>query len=189
MGVTFAPVRPVTDDELLKLSERNPGYQFERTARGELIVTPTGGRAGQRELELAKQLGIWTDQDRRGVAFSPSTMFVLPDGSRFMPDASWVQRDRYQRLTEKERQGWLPLCPDAAFEIASPSDHLPDLQNKIRTYVANGAKIAVLIDPDQRAVEVYRPGREPEIHRDPAAVALGPELPGFVLDLKPLFES
>ena len=48
---------------------------------------------------------------------------------------------------------------------------------------------AVLIDPDARIVEVYRPGREPETHRDPATLALDPELPRFVLDLKPIFAS
>jgi len=42
MAVTFNPAKPVMDEELRILSERNPGYQFERNARGELIVTPTG---------------------------------------------------------------------------------------------------------------------------------------------------
>jgi steroid delta-isomerase-like uncharacterized protein len=41
MGVTLNPAKPVTDEELRVLSERNPGYEFERNARGELIVTPT----------------------------------------------------------------------------------------------------------------------------------------------------
>ena len=44
MAMPLKAVRPVTDEELLELSERNPGYQFERTADGDLIVTPTGGK-------------------------------------------------------------------------------------------------------------------------------------------------
>ena len=42
MAVTFNSAKPVMDEELRILSERNPGYQFERNARGELIVMPTG---------------------------------------------------------------------------------------------------------------------------------------------------
>ncbi len=53
----------------------------------------------------------------------------------------------------------------------------------------NGVRIAVLIDPDARAVEVYRPGEEVEVHRDPERVALDPELPGLVLELGPVFEG
>jgi Uma2 family endonuclease len=61
------------------------------------------------------------------------------------------------------------------------------LREKTRAYLTNGAQIAVLIDPSERTVEVYRPGREPEIHRSPERVALDPELPGFMLDLEPIF--
>jgi hypothetical protein len=38
MAITLKPVEPVTDEELPELSERNPEYQFERTAAGEIIV-------------------------------------------------------------------------------------------------------------------------------------------------------
>lgn len=38
MAITRRPVGPVTDEEFVELAERNPGYQFERTVRGELIV-------------------------------------------------------------------------------------------------------------------------------------------------------
>jgi hypothetical protein len=43
MGIRLDLLHRVTDEELWELSERNPGYQFERTADGRLIVTPTGG--------------------------------------------------------------------------------------------------------------------------------------------------
>ena len=91
MAMTLRPARPVTDDELLTLSERHPGYQFERTAQGELIVTPTGSESGRRNLRLAQQLGNWTDRDGTGVAFDSSTGFRLPDGAVHAPDASWVR--------------------------------------------------------------------------------------------------
>ena len=52
MAVTIRHVRPITDDEILELSRRNPGYQFERTVGGELVVTPTGSEGGRRSGEL-----------------------------------------------------------------------------------------------------------------------------------------
>jgi Uma2 family endonuclease len=111
----------------------------------------------------------------------------MPDGSLLSPDASWVRRDRWDALTAEQRKKFGPLCPDAALEIRSESNTLTELREKVRAYLANGTQIAVLIDPDGRGVEVYRPGREPETHRNPKTVTLDPELPGFVLEIGPLF--
>jgi Uma2 family endonuclease len=189
MATPLKAVRPVTDEELLELAERNPGYQFERLADGEIIVTPTGGDSARQEAELARQLGNWARQSGRGLVLSPSAMLLLPDGSRLMPDSSWVRRGRWDALSPEERRGFIPLCPDAVFEIRSAGQPLSVLRNKMRTYLTNGARIGVLIDPYGRIVEVYRPGQEPEIRTNPATVALDPELPGFVLDLGPIFET
>jgi Uma2 family endonuclease len=185
MAISLRPVRPVTDEELLALSERNPGYQLERSAGGELIVTPTGNESARREQEVAAQLWVWATHDGRGIAFGASAGFRLPDGSVFAPDASWVQRVRLDALSRETREGFAPLCPDVVFEVLSKSDTPQDLRAKMRVYMANGARAGVLIDPYQRMVEVYRPGRDPETHTD-ATVALDPELPGFALDLKPI---
>jgi Uma2 family endonuclease len=62
-----------------------------------------------------------------------------------------------------------------------------ELQEKMRAYLANGARLAVLIDPYDRSVEVHRSGQDPETYKDPGTVALDPELPGFILDLEPIF--
>jgi len=189
VAIILTMTRPITDEELLELARLNPGYQFERDARGEMIVTPTGGESGRHEAQLNGQLFPWAEREGRGVTFSPSTMFILPDGSRFMPDASWVQSELYNRLTAEQRRGWVPLCPDAVFELASPSNRAAELRAKLRTYLDNGARVGVLIDPESRTVEVYRPAREPQLFTDPKTVALDPELPGFVLDLRPLFDA
>jgi Uma2 family endonuclease len=189
MAITLKPVRPVTDEELLELSERNPGYQFERTAKGELIVTPTGTEGGHREIRLGAQLDRWADQDGRGLAFSSSTGFRLPNGAVHAPDASWVRRERWEAIPRAQRREIALLCPDAVFEIRSENQSTAELREKMDVYLANGAQIAVLIDPEERIVEVFRPGREPQIHHNRATVDLDPELPGFMLDLRPIFET
>ncbi len=187
MGITLIMTHRVTDEELVELSERNPGYQFERTAKGELIVTPTGMESGRASGEVLVQLGLWNRQTRAGVVFDSSTGFRLPDGALFAPDASWVRPDRWNALTPEQRKRFGPLCPDAAFEVRSESSTMAELREKASAYLANGAQIAILIDPYDRTVEVYRPARLPETHRDPKTVALDPVLSGFVLDLEPIF--
>ncbi len=59
----------------------------------------------------------------------------------------------------------------------------------MRTDLRKGTRIGVLVDPDGRAVEVYRPAHEPERHEKPDQVAQEPELSGFVLELGPVFEE
>jgi Uma2 family endonuclease len=116
------------------------------------------------------------------------TGFHLPDGALLSPDASWIQRERWESLAREEREGFVPLCPDAVFEVRSAAQNRRELQDKMHAYVRNGARIAVLVDPYRRAVEVYRPGRDYEVYEDPEGVRLDPDLPGFELDLRPVFE-
>lgn len=177
-----------TDDEILQLSEQNPGFQFERTAAGELVVTPNGTEGGGREAELLGQLYVWAAGDGTGKVFGASAGFRLADGSLFAPDASWVRLDRWEGIVRAQRKKFARLCPDAVFEIASESDALAFLRRKMHTYVANGARLAVLIDPERRAVEIYSPGREVETVERRSTLAFDPVLPGFTLNLEPIFE-
>ena len=188
MAISLKLAASPTDEEIRALSARNPGYQFERTAGGELVVTPTGARSGQHEAELIIQLGNWAKADGMGLVFSSQTGFRLPDGSLLVPDASWVRRERWDALTAQEQEDFAPLCPDAVFEVASQSDALSHLRRKMRDYLANGARVAVLIDPKRRAIEIHTAGRDPAVLEDIRSVALGPVLPGFVLDLKQIFD-
>lgn len=55
MAIRIDVLHPVTDEELAALSDRNPGYQFERTAEGRLVVAPTGSEGGIRSGEVFGQ--------------------------------------------------------------------------------------------------------------------------------------
>ena len=50
------------------------------------------------------------------------------------------------------------------------------------------AKLGWLIDPQKRRVEIYRPGREVEILENPANLSGEEVLPGFVLNLRRIWQ-
>jgi Uma2 family endonuclease len=176
----------VTEEELRRLSEANPGYQFERLGDGRVLVSSTGGESGRRSAELLRQLAEWNRKEGRGVVLDASTGFRLPDGSVLSPDAAFVPRQAWEALTLEEREGFLPLAPLAAFEVRSLSQAPGELREKMGLYLANGVRLGVLIDPYARRVEVYRP-EGVQVWEEPEKVPLDPELPGFLLELPPLW--
>lgn len=176
------PVIELSGEQLLELSSLNDDLRLELTAEGKLIVmTPAGGESSRRNLELTVQLGIWTRRDGTGVAFDSSGDFILPNGAIRSPDASWVERSRYEALTPEQREKYLPLCPEFVIELRSPSDRLVTLQEKMVEYVENGARLGLLLDPARRRVYVYKPGEPVRELADPEEVSADPILPGFVL--------
>jgi Uma2 family endonuclease len=61
------------------------------------------------------------------------------------PDASLVRLDRWRALSDAERDGFPPLCPDLVVELASPSDEPQALRRKLAAYMANGARLGWLL--------------------------------------------
>jgi Uma2 family endonuclease len=190
LAVAFQPTSPVTDDEIRELSRRNPLHRFERTAQGELVVAPpTGTRGGEAEGELYLQVALWNRTTGRGRAYPASAGFVLPNGALRAPDAAWISHERWNALRPEERERtYARVCPEAAFELLSPDDRLGDTRAKLREYVENGARLAVLLNPRDRSVEIARPSREIERVADPHALTFEDELPGFTLDVARVFD-
>ena len=93
----------MSDEELRVLSERNPGWQFERLADGRLIVSPTGGESGRIRAAVLGPLYRWNEARGLGVVFDASTGFKLPDGSVLAPDAAFLLGKRWQALSQEAR--------------------------------------------------------------------------------------
>lgn len=189
MPIRLRPAEPLSDDAYYDLCRKAGDLRVERTADGEIIIMPpTGGETGRRNLELAVALGVWAKKDDTGVCFDSSTEFILPNRAGRSPDASWVKKSRWEALTQRQRDRFPPLCPDFVLELKSPSDDLDDLHAKMREYMENGAELGWLIDPESRRVWIYRAGeREPACLESPDRVSGDPVLAGFVLDLAPIW--
>jgi Uma2 family endonuclease len=167
------------------LCQANPELQFERTARGVVeIMPPTSGGAGGRNAVLTARLVNWAMTDGSGKGFDSSTGFTLPNGADRAPDASWIPLQRWNALTNEQKEaGFVPICPDFVAELRSRSNRLPKFRKKLAEYVAQGARLGWLIDPETGEVEVYRPGRPVEVLKRPATLSGEDVPPGFVLDL------
>lgn len=178
------PAIELSDEQFFAFCRLNPDLRIERTAEGDVeIMSPAGGRTGYRNAGITAQLWTWALRDGTGAPFDSATGFILPNGAVRAPDAAWVRMPRLEQLTEEQQERFLPLCPDFAIELRSPSDRLRVAQAKMQEYIANGAALGWLIDAPNRRVYVYRPDAEVERLDDPAMLSGDPELPGFVLDL------
>jgi Uma2 family endonuclease len=127
-------------------------------------------------------------QNGTGVASDSSTGFVLPNGARRSPDASWTPKAEIRKLSPENREGFWHLCPAFVIELCSKTDRAPVLREKMREYIANGAQLGWLIDPATRTVEVYRSGHEPEILTNPVSLNGDGPVQGFTLDLIPVWD-
>ncbi len=170
----------LTDEQFEQLARTNRDVRLERTANGELILMPpTGGQTGNRNLDISGQLWAWNRTAKLGVAFDSSTGFRLPNGATRSsyggavrtPDAAWVRQERWDTLSSDDRKRFPPLCPDFVIELCSESDDWPVLQAKMREYVENGLQLGWLNRPENRAGGDLS-GRSP---------AGNPEKPGYTV--------
>ena len=174
----------LTSEQFYQLCAENPDLKLERNANGELIaMSPTGGETGKHNSKLNLRVGSWNEQTELGEVFDSSTGFTLPNKADRSPDASWVEKSRWEALTPEQREKFIPLCPDFVIELVSPSDSLKKTQDKMQEYIENGCRLGWLINRKKREVEIYRPGRDVEILQSPQTLSGEDVLPGFVLNL------
>jgi len=122
------------------------------------------------------------------VANDSSAGYVLPNGARRSPDGSWVSRSRIRELSRESLETYWHLCPDFVIELKSNSDRWRTLREKMQEYIAHGAQLGWLIDPNTRTVEIYRHDREPEVLADVESVRGEGPVEGFVLRLAPVWD-
>ena len=188
--VNLDPIMKLTRDQFHELCAANPELKLERNATGELVImSPTGGETGAWNSDITIDLGIWTRQTATGRTFDSSTGFSLPRGSDRSPDAAWIPIEKWNALTPEQRKKFLPLCPDFAIELLSPTDSWIKGLAKMQEYQDNGCRLGWLIDPERKRVAIYRLGQSVEILEAPTSLSGEDVLLGFTLNLENIWSS
>ncbi|NBD15316.1 MAG: Uma2 family endonuclease [Cyanobacteria bacterium] len=187
--LNLQPILKLDDEQFLQLSQANPDLKFERSQQGNLIImSPTGGETGNRNAELIIEFGLWNRWKQLGQVFDSSTGFKLPNGAIRSPDVAWVKQERWNRLSIEEKRKFPNLAPDFVLELRSKTDSLAEIQAKLKGYIENGVRLGWLINPLEKQVEIYRPGKVTEVLDDPQQVSGEEVLPEFTLDLSLVWE-
>ncbi len=173
----------VTPVEFDLLCVNNPDLRLELTKDGELIVmTPAFPISGKQNANLTIQIGIWNDKTELGEVFDSSTGydFTSIGGGKLSPDVSWIEKSRLEGISLEQ---FCPIVPDFIIELRSTTDRLNTLQAKMLEYKRLGVRLGLLVNPQDKQVEVYRFEQEVEILVEPISVDCSDVLSGFALSL------
>lgn len=182
-------VPPLTDQQFADFCAESPDLFFEMCSEGDLLVMPPRPSVtALRNASIVGQLDRWAIADGKGFAGESSGGFVLPNGARRSPDASWVSKSQMSQIGPEEFEGYWHLCPAFVIELRSKTDRIRVLREKMQEYIANGAELGWLIDPDSRSVEIFRPGRDSEFRAGIETISGEGPIRRFTLDLRRVWD-
>ncbi len=158
--------------------------------RGEIRMNPpAGGVHGLVSGNVFRLLSTHVSMHRLGVCFADSTGFDLPNLPHTVraPDASFVRTDRLPREGITAR--YLPLAPDLAVEVLSPSETASDLEEKLADYRTAGVSLVWVIDPSKRLVSVVAAAAPIRFLREDETLDGADVVPGFSCPVAGFFEG
>ncbi len=177
----------VTKENFLKLIEQFPEHQFEREPNGFVtLMPPTYGGTSNRELTIGRHIGNWCAEINLGLVFGSTGGFDLPSGATKSPDVAWLSDATLGLLAAKDiEESFIPAVPDFVAEIRSSTDKLEMVKKKmLETWIANGVRLAWLIDPYSETAWVYRAdGTVDKVEGFDQQLSGEDVMPGFLLDL------
>jgi Uma2 family endonuclease len=172
----------LTEEQFFMLCSRNKELRIERDKHQNIIImAPTGSRTGNYNFKLSVVFGNWCEKNNSGIAFDSNAGFTLPNNAMRSPDLSWIKNERWDKISENDKDRFAPICPDFVVEIVSKSDSLKDQKEKMEEWIENGCLLGWLIDPASRTTFVYQPNAEIKEFSFEETLLGEDVLPGFEL--------
>jgi len=182
----MAIARPrLTLEQFLRLPEEKPALEFEEGLVTQKVSPRT--RHSRIQLTLARALDAAGVPDKAAMAFTELRATFA--GRSVVPDVSVFRWSRLPRTPEGGFQDDVVTPPDVAVEIASPEQSANALVRRCLWYVSNGVEIAILIDPEDQTVLLFRRDAVPRPIAGDEAIDLREVLPDLSLTAQELFAA
>jgi Uma2 family endonuclease len=139
-------------EDFLALPDQEPGLELHPDGSVCPKMAPTSDHA-ELQAQIARYLLNHISANLPGVGPKPhvyTELRVNVGGASRLPDVAY-----YLRRPPLNDQRHALVAPDLAIEIRSPSDSVDEQRDKCRWWVAQGARITLLVDPEARAVERF----------------------------------
>ncbi|MUH01379.1 Uma2 family endonuclease [Scytonema sp. UIC 10036] len=173
----------LTVEDLVRIQQQHPDYRMELVKGNIIVMSPSGYESDEIAAGMIAQLYNWVTPRKLGRVTASSAGFRLPNLNLRAPDASFVKAERLPRSP----RSYAPLAPDLTVEVKSPTDDIEELRAKIREFLALGTSVGILINPDERVVEVYYPEQEAIVLRDGDVLTVPELLPGWEVKVSDLW--
>jgi Uma2 family endonuclease len=174
----------------LLTAEEFDNYPFEEDKRyeldeGELIEMTRPAYLHNRVLgKLFAELHLYFRKNEIGEALISENLYALSPKTRRSPDVGIILGDRYEELKNAKV---IPIAPDIAAEVLSPSERPGMINRKLKQYFGAGVKEVWLIDPESREVEIWTGAMLPDRALTEGEALTSRLLPDFRLPLAELF--
>jgi Uma2 family endonuclease len=174
----------------LLTAEEFDNYPFEEDKRyeldeGELIeMTRPAFKHNSVMQNLLVELVLYFRKNPIGLALASENLYALSPSIRRSPDVAVILGDRREELRDAKV---IPIIPEIAVEVLSPSETTRMVHRKLKQYFQAGVKEVWLIDPEDRTAEIWTGPRLPDHELTLSDALASPLLPGFALPLGELF--
>jgi Uma2 family endonuclease len=152
--------------------------------QGEVIrvssPTPEHQRIARR---LLLSLGNYLDREPIGEVL-PESEFAPAGWDRVRPDLAVLLGERPNSIDPKQTP--IPLAPDIALEVISPSEGAVDSMRKVWEYLAAGTREVWQFYPDSEKILIHRDG-EPIVVLTNTQTLTTPLLPGWEISVREVF--
>jgi Uma2 family endonuclease len=154
---------------------------------GVLVAKPMGALESILAVKLGRRMDEFVEQHQLGVVLGEAGMLELLPQQVRMADVAYVS---YKRLADSgyPEKAAPTVGPELAVEILSPGNTPEEMDLKLHDYFAAGAQLVWYIDPRQRTVNVYSAVEAMVTLAERDVLDGGEVLPGFTIELKPLFD-
>ena len=184
MPIHVAP-QTVTASELFEFA--SDGFRYE-LMQGELrMMSPAGGRHGRLAYRIGLILGKHVEAGSLGVLFAAETGFLIatnPD-TVLAPDVAFIRQWRYDEV--EDETGYLPIAPDLAVEVLSPSDRFTRVETKAFTWLDAGTALVLLVDPESETVHAYRSRKQIEVFQKHETIDCSDSVDGWKFRIDDIF--
>ena len=175
----------MTLDEFLELPETEPPSEF---VCGRIVPKPMPTWFHSR---LAARLAYFFEAyfltHAEGFANIELRHAERTEHRAYLPDVSVTRSARGPSSMAERRSGAIEKPPDIAIEITSPDDRPGRIADKLAFYLRVGVPLVWIVEPEDRTISVYRPGRPVEVLGAGEIIDAAPVLSEFSLALDDLF--
>jgi Uma2 family endonuclease len=182
-----------TADDLWALQQQTEhhGKRYE-LSEGRLIEKSlNNGEQGEIAATLIGLAGAYVLGNNLGRIYSSETGFILSEGnyteSRTVraPDAAFISYARFPADQPRARK-FVPMAPDLAVEVVSPSDSAAEVGDKIFDYLRSGVALIWIVYPGTQTIHAHSQGRMNIFTADDTLDG-GDVLPGFRIPVRDIF--